>query len=195
MYPEHCSKPALLFFVQFWQSNELGIANRFSHITVRLESLNEKRKLIAMVCFDCHSLVKSLWMKVPRETATLLLVLHARRPVNELKKSNICWPCIGSTHVTSLNNDKKESINTRCIHFLLPQNVKLTHYMTQSIRRHVQSSSTWVCIVTLMFTSYWRIRIHVQKLHAHRVNRRHYLVEPTQWNSSNLRLYIQYYTP
>ena len=124
-----------------------------------------------------------------------LTVLHAFRPVNELKKSNICWPCIGSTHVTSLNNDKKESINTRCIHFLLPQNVKLTHYMTQSIGRHAQSSSTWVCMVTLMFTSYWRIGIHVQKLHAHRVNRRHYLYEPTQWNSSNLRLYIQYYTP
>ena len=124
-------------------------------------------------------------------TDSHLTVLHAFRPVNELKKVTSVDLALGQHMLLLWIMKKKESTNTRCIHFLLPQNVKLTHYMTQSIGRHVQSSSTWVCMVTLMFTSYWRIGIHVQKLHAHRVNRRHYLHEPTQWNSSHVRLYIQ----
>ena len=41
-------KNSAALLVQFEQSNELSIINRFVHITVRLESLNEKRKSVTI---------------------------------------------------------------------------------------------------------------------------------------------------
>ena len=61
-------KNSAALLVQFGQSNELSIINRFVHITVRLESLNEKRKSVTI------RKKHALWIKIPqeRETADLL---------------------------------------------------------------------------------------------------------------------------